>query len=332
MKKIILKAFGKINLTLDILDRRPDGYHQLSTVFRGIHLFDLVSLEKREEGLTLETDRKDLPQGPGNLAYDAASLMMREFPQIMGAHIRIIKKIPVMAGLAGGSADAAAALAGLNLLYELGLSREDLEAYALKLGSDVAFCIHPLAALGEGRGEILTPVEAGPVLWMVLAKPTFGLSAAEAYRCYDQMNMAPAPRPNAQSMIRGLEDQDLGQIYRAMGNVLEYPVYKIHPNLAQWGKDFRKMGAETVLMAGSGPTLAAFVREEEQARTLASNMRRTEGWTVLLTRSLTEEDLDRSMIYLEEASMEEDAMEDMLEEMLEDIMEDIMEENADTQE
>jgi 4-diphosphocytidyl-2-C-methyl-D-erythritol kinase len=324
MKKIILKAFGKINLTLDILNRRPDGYHQLSSVFRGIHLFDLISLEKREEGLTLETDRKDLPQGPGNLAYDAALLMMKRFPRISGAHIRIIKKIPVMAGLAGGSADAAAALTGLNLLYELGLPRKTLEALAAELGSDVAFCLHPLAALGEGRGEILTDIDPGPVLWMVLAKPAFGLSTAEIYRDYDQMNLSPASRLNTQTMIRGLENQDLRQIYRAMSNALEYPVFKAHPQLAQWGRDFRRMGAETVLMAGSGPTLAAFAREAEQARILASNMRRSEGWTVLLTRSLTEEDLSRGMIYLGEASMEEDSMDD--------IMEDILEESVDTEE
>jgi 4-diphosphocytidyl-2-C-methyl-D-erythritol kinase len=316
MKKIILKAFGKINLTLDVLDRRTDGYHQLSTVFRGIHLFDLISLEKIEEGLTLETDRKDLPQGPGNLAYDAALLMMQRFPQITGAHIRIIKKIPVMAGLAGGSADAAATLTGLNLLYELGLSRETLETFASELGSDVAFCLHPLAALGEGRGEILTPVDPGPTLWMVLAKPFFALSTAEMYRLYDQMNdgqtdVAPAPHPNAQEMILGLENQDLVQIYRAMGNALESPAFRVQPRLTQWSRDLRKMGAEAVLMAGSGPTLAAFVREEEQARMLASNMRREPAWTVLLTRSLSEEDLNRSMIYLGEASVEENPIEDI---------------------
>ncbi|MDR1205249.1 MAG: 4-(cytidine 5'-diphospho)-2-C-methyl-D-erythritol kinase [Peptococcaceae bacterium] len=311
MKKIILKAFGKINLTLDVQDRRPDGYHRLSTVFRGIHLFDLISLEKKEEGLTLEADRKDLPQGPGNLAYDAALLMMEKFPQISGVHIRIIKKIPVMAGLAGGSADAAAALTGLNLLYELGLSRETLEAFASELGSDVAFCLYPLAALGEGRGEILTPVDPGPMLWMVLAKPSFALSTAEIYLHYDQMNAALATHPNARNMILGLENQDLGEIYRAMGNALEYPVFKIYPYLAQWGRDFRRMGAEAVLMAGSGPTLAAFAREEEQARMLASHMKRAEGWTVLLTRSLTEEDLNRSMIYLGEASVEENPIEDI---------------------
>ena len=156
MPKVTLKAFGKINLTLDVLGKMENGYHLLETIFRGIHIFDLVTVEKKDRGIHLECDEEELPLGPENLAWQAAELLLRDFSSaVSGVNIKIVKRIPVAAGLAGGSTDAAAVLLAMNRLFRLNLRQEQLTNYAKLLGSDVPFCLYPLAALGRGRGENL---------------------------------------------------------------------------------------------------------------------------------------------------------------------------------
>ncbi|MEL7623062.1 MAG: 4-(cytidine 5'-diphospho)-2-C-methyl-D-erythritol kinase [Clostridiales bacterium] len=192
MRSVTVRAFAKVNMTLEIGEKRRDGYHQLETLFRGISLHDLVVLRRNGHGIHLICEAPlswGVPEDRRNLAWQAAELLCRAFPcKIPGVAIKIRKKIPAAAGLAGGSADAAAVLLGMNYLYDLELSAEELGDFAGRLGADVAFCLEPLAALGSGRGEELLPLPPGPVLWVVLLKPPFGLATKEVYEAWDRQN------------------------------------------------------------------------------------------------------------------------------------------------
>jgi len=235
MRKIVLKAFGKINLTLDVLGKREDGYHELETLFRGIHLYDIVSLERRERGIQLECDDEELSAGPDNLAYKAAELLMRDFPQVTGVTIQLVKRIPVSAGLAGGSTDAAAVLIGVNRLFGLELTKEQLSVYAAAIGSDVPFCLYPLSAVGRGRGELLTEASEGPAMWIVLVKPPFGLSTGEIYEHLENVDIA--QRPNLEEVLRGMEEKGPApESIKIWAMVLEYSAFDLQPRTSGLGK------------------------------------------------------------------------------------------------
>lgn len=302
MPKVILKAFGKINLTLDVLGQRDDGYHSLETVFRGIHIFDLVTVEKKDRGIHLECDEEELPSGPENLAWQAAELLRADFPAISGVNIKINKRIPIAAGLAGGSTDAAAVLLGLNRLFRLGLSRERLAAYAGVLGSDVPFCLYPLAALGRGRGEILEELPEGPEMWLVLVKPPFGLSTGEIFGHLSQVPRG--RRPDLAAALRAMEEEDFPGLCAAMENALEVSAFDLQPKLAEWKQDLSaRENAGRVMMTGSGPTLVAFFDREEDARRLAAQWNQPR-WDVLLSKTLTRQELERRFILTEETEEE----------------------------
>jgi 4-diphosphocytidyl-2-C-methyl-D-erythritol kinase len=292
MQKILLKAYGKINLTLDVLEKRPDGYHEIETLFRGIHLYDIVSLERQAWGIQLECSEKSL-EGPDNLAFQAASLLQRDFPQIQGVTIRLFKRIPIAAGLAGGSADAAAVLIGMNRLFKLNLSRQQLHHYAAQLGADIPFCLYPLSAIGRGKGEELTPVPEGPPIWLVLVKPPFGLFTQEVYEHLSKVDI-PA-RPDLSGVLEGLERQDYPKIFQNLGNVLAYSAFELQPKLQEWQQELAQK-AEQVMMTGSGPTLVAFFSNEEAARKLAALWTQPR-WEVLLSRTLSKEELESRMVF-----------------------------------
>ncbi|HCP15622.1 MAG TPA: 4-(cytidine 5'-diphospho)-2-C-methyl-D-erythritol kinase [Peptococcaceae bacterium] len=301
MRKIVLKAFGKINLTLDVLGKREDGYHELETLFRGIHLYDIVSLERRERGIQLECDDEELSAGPDNLAYKAAELLMRDFPQVTGVTIQLVKRIPVSAGLAGGSTDAAAVLIGVNRLFGLELTKEQLSVYAAAIGSDVPFCLYPLSAVGRGRGELLTEASEGPAMWIVLVKPPFGLSTGEIYEHLENVDIA--QRPNLEEVLRGMEEKDLPRIYQNMGNVLEYSAFDLQPRLRDWERDLSVLRPDRVMMTGSGPTLVAYFSDEEGARRLAAQWTQPR-WDVLLSRTLSKAEVEDRMIFFEQVESE----------------------------
>jgi 4-diphosphocytidyl-2-C-methyl-D-erythritol kinase len=302
MRKIVMKAFGKINLTLDVLGKRDDGFHELETLFRGIHLYDIVSLERRDRGIQLECDDEELPLGPDNLAYRAAAVLMEDFPQVTGVNIHLIKRIPVAAGLAGGSTDAAAVLVGINRLFGLALTKAQLEDYAARIGSDVPFCLYPLSAVGRGRGELLTEAPEGPAMWIVLVKPPFGLSTGEIYEHLGQVEID--ERPDLEEVLQGMETKDFERIYRNMGNVLECSAFDLQPRLRDWERDLSVLRADRVMMTGSGPTLVAYFSDEEGARRLAAQWTQPR-WDVLLSRTLSKAEVEDRMIFYEQTESED---------------------------
>ncbi len=302
MPKVTLKAFAKINLTLDVLGEMAGGYHSLETIFRGIHLYDLVTMEKKDRGIHLECDKEELPLGPENLAWQAAELLQKDFPVIGGINIKIVKRIPVAAGLAGGSTDAAAVLLGLDRLFHLQLGRQKLSEYAERLGSDVPFCLYPLAALGRSRGELLEELPEGPEMWLVLVKPPFGLSTGEIFDHLSQVEIS--RRPDLSGALKALEEGSFGELCAAMGNVLEASAFDLQPKLAEWKRDLAgPVGTGPVVMAGSGPTLVAFFDSEEKARQLAAQWGQPR-WDVLLSKTLTRQELEKRFILTEETEGE----------------------------
>jgi len=294
MRRIICKAYGKINLTLDVLGKRADGYHEILTLFQGISLYDEVCLEKEDaEGILLTCDSPALSTGPENLAYQAVQLLKERFSQISGVKIHLTKRIPLAAGLAGGSADAAAVLAGLNRLYQLDLSREELGHYGARLGSDVTFCLEPLTAIGRGRGERLSPCCPCPEMWLVLLKPPFSVSTKEVYTHLAQVKIA--QRPELSKVLQGLRAGNKQLIYSYLGNVLEYSTFALYPQLKIWAQEIAELGAEKVMMSGSGPSLLAFMNTKREAEQLASSFHKPD-WQVGVVRTINSEDLRGRMM------------------------------------
>jgi len=259
---IILQARAKVNLLLDVLGRREDGYHELSTVMQSVALND--TLEFRPAAcLRVTVDHPDLPAGTANLAGRAAAALAAACGRNCGADIRITKRIPVAAGLGGGSADAAAALVGLNTLWRLGLSLDELQQVAAEVGSDVPFCLSGGTALATGRGEILTQLAPLPDWWVMLVKPPFAVSTAEVYR-----NFRPAAvsfHPDTEGMLAAVDRRDRAGVAVSMANVLETVTMAAYPVLGEIKRQLLRVGAEACLMSGSGPTVFALFADGQAA-------------------------------------------------------------------
>lgn len=294
MKNIKMKAHAKINLTLDVMNRRPDGYHEVSMVMQGILLHDVVNIKRSNDGITrLVCNIAELGASEDNLAYRAARLLAADFPHAGSVEIQLEKRIPIAAGLGGGSSDAATVLLGLNKMFDLKLSLQTLIEYARQLGSDVPFCLRPLIALAEGRGDILTPWNEYPVLNLVLFKPPFGVSTKKSYDNLHRVRIE--KRPSWQNLAWALRNDKTEAVIDAMGNVLEFSTFDLHPKLRDFSLELAELGFKKVMMSGSGPTLLGFADSETQAHTLAKRWERT-GWDVIITRTLTREDLAEEWI------------------------------------
>lgn len=256
------KAPAKINLSLDVLDRRPDGYHEVEMVMQTIDLADWVILEP-EEDVRLTCSHPALPVDERNLAMRAAQLLRREAGVSEGAAIHLEKRIPLSAGLGGGSADAAAVLRGLNRLWRLGMSLDELAALGAELGSDVPFCVYGGTALARGRGERIERLPDCPPVWVVLVHPPIPVSTAAVYgrlRLNDIRN-----RPSTERMVDAVRRGDVEAIAREMGNVLETVTFALHPEVERLKAQMLRFGAMGALMSGSGPTVYGLVDKEGKA-------------------------------------------------------------------
>ena len=258
---MLIKAYAKINLGLDILGRRPDGYHDVRMIMQTITLHDLVEIEEtKEPGIRLACDSADLQDDKTNLAYRAAALLLEKYPE-KGISIRLSKKIPMAAGLAGGSADAAAVLTGVNEVLHLGYSKEELMSLGVRIGADVPYCILQKTALAEGIGEKLTVLPDLPKCAVLIGKPAVSVSTKEAYESFDS-EKAPV-RPDVDAMVRALHANDLQGMIDGMGNVFEAGIVRKHPVVGEIQKLMEENGALKAMMTGSGPTVFGLFDNEK---------------------------------------------------------------------
>lgn len=266
-----VKAPAKINLTLDVLHKRSDGYHEVEMIMTTVDLSDRIGLETREDGQIhiISVDRF-VPNDHRNLAYQAAKILKEMYHVKSGVSITIEKHIPVAAGLAGGSSDAAATLRGLNTLWDLGLSLEQLAQIGTKIGSDVAFCVYGGTALATGRGEKIQELPSPANCWVILAKPVLGVSTADVY---GNLKIDQIVHPNTKQMIEAIETKNFEQMCASVGNVLEDVTLKLYPEVAGLKEQMQKFGADAVLMSGSGPTVFGLVYQESRVQRIYNGLR-----------------------------------------------------------
>lgn len=262
---VTLKALAKINLGLDVLGKRDNGYHDVRMVMQTIYLYDNVTLSKTEEaGIQLEANLFYLPVDENNIAYKAAKMLMDEFDIKKGVRITLEKHIPVAAGMAGGSSNAAAVLVGMNRLFSLGLSLEELMERGVALGADVPYCVMRGTVLAEGIGEILTPLPPLPKCYVLIAKPGISVSTKVVYEKLDA-EIIP-DHPDIDGILEGLENQDLKQVAASMGNVLERVTIQNYPVIEKIKNAMKEAGALNAMMSGSGPTVFGIFEDRKTAK------------------------------------------------------------------
>lgn len=269
--RVLEKAPAKINLSLDVLHKRKDGFHEVEMIMTTIDLADRVELvDLPYEDIRIVSHNRFVPDDQRNLAYQAAKLLKERYNIKKGISISITKTIPVAAGLAGGSSDAAATLRGLNRLWKLGLSLDELAQLGAEIGSDVAFCVYGGTALATGRGEIIQHINPPPHCWVVLAKPTIGVSTADVYK---NLKVDSIKHPDVRGMVQALEAGDYDGICDLMGNVLESVTLHMHPEVANIKDQMKRFGADAVLMSGSGPTVFGLVQYESRLPRVYNGLR-----------------------------------------------------------
>ena len=281
----LLKIEGKakINLTLDILGKRPDGYHEVSMIMQSIALHDTLSLEKMREGIGLKINVPWMKADESNLVWKAAALVQERCGLKGGVNIRLTKRIPVAAGLAGGSADAAAVLRGMDRLYGLGFSDEELCALGAELGSDIPFCMMGGTMLSTGRGEVLRRLKGMPTAWVVLAKPRVSVSTAWAYQNYDEQGAE--RHPDNALVEQKIIAQDLKEMAPLLCNVLESVTIKKYEVIERYKQLMLEKGALMSMMSGSGPTVFGLTAKKSEALRIAGFLRHATRADVFVTRT-----------------------------------------------
>lgn len=271
MDSISLKALAKINLGLDVVRRREDGYHEVRMIMQTIHLYDKLEIAKtKESGISIKSNLSYVPTNENNLVYKAGKLLMDEFGITEGVSVDLNKRIPVAAGMAGGSTDAAAMLYGMNRIFELGLSQKELMERGVKIGADVPYCLMRGTALAEGIGEKLTqlpPMVKCPIL---IAKPQISVSTKFVYENL-KLNEQTI-HPDIDQLVADIKNKDLQAIAGHMGNVLETVTIPAYPIIADIKNQMLKDGAINSMMSGSGPTVFGLFDDEETAKRAYNHM------------------------------------------------------------
>lgn len=277
MQQIQKKAYAKINLGLDVLRRRPDGYHEVKMIMQTVDLFDRLTICKTPQpGITFAMEKGGqavnslVPVDDTNLVCKAARKLMEKHPIQEGVHFILQKNIPVAAGMAGGSTDAAAALTGMNELFELHLPVEELQEIAVTIGADVPYCVVGGTALSEGIGEKLTRLAPPPECGLVIVKPAVSVSTKYVYENLHVETLE--HHPDIDGMVKALQEGSLSGITDRMENVLERVTVKEYPLIAQVKEMLEGLGAQKALMSGSGPTVFGIFAEKEQAEAAARAM------------------------------------------------------------
>ena len=275
------KAKAKVNLSLDVLRRRENGYHDVKMIMQTVNLYDDLIVEDAESGINLEVttiEGVEIPCDESNLAYKAAKLLMDEFDVKKGVKITINKHIPVAAGMAGGSTDCANTLKGVNELFKLGLSDKELMERGVKLGADVPYCIMGKTALSEGIGEVLTPIENMPQCKILIAKPPINVSTKYVYENLHVETIK--DHPDVDGMVEKIKEGDLAGVCSYMENILETVTVKEYPVINELKSFMKENGAINSIMSGSGPTVFGLYDDEKKAK---------EAYEKLLLKGITKE-------------------------------------------
>ncbi|MBQ6128467.1 MAG: 4-(cytidine 5'-diphospho)-2-C-methyl-D-erythritol kinase [Lachnospiraceae bacterium] len=269
-----INAYAKINIGLDVLARRPDGYHEVRMVMQTVGLHDEITVETCDEpGISISSDSGKVPLGEDNLIYKAAALIMKEYSLLRGVRIRLTKNIPVAAGLAGGSTDAAATLRAIDRLYGLGLSDDRLCELGVRIGADVPYCLTGGTVLCEGIGEKMTKLDAHPSCTVLLAKPPEGVSTAYVYK---HLELDKVTHPDIDAIIDGIRAKNLSAVASHTGNVLESVTIPEHPVIGRIKDIMRNNGAKASLMSGSGPTVFGLFESEDDAKKALGELERSQ--------------------------------------------------------
>ena len=272
MDSISLKAYAKVNLSLDILGKRPNGYHDVEMIMQQITLYDKVDIKKTEKDITIHTDCYYVPSDPRNIAYKIAKDVLDKYTITSGIHIEIKKTIPVAAGLAGGSADAAAVIMGLNDLFGLKMTIQEMKDIAVKHGADIPFCIEGGAAVARGIGEELEIIPSLQNVWMVLVKPPIGVSTQSVYKSLVVDEIKNHPETN--NLIEAMHGNDYRYVANNMYNVLEEITSKRYSIIGRIESKMREYGALGTMMSGSGPTVFGIFKNYKKAETASRHLKR----------------------------------------------------------
>ena len=278
-----MKAYAKVNISLDIVGKRDDGYHLLRMIMQNIDLYDEIIVEKNNKDIIIECNKNYVPTDSRNLAYKAAIAFKERYNIAEGVKIKIFKNIPVSAGLAGGSTDAATVLKIMNKLFEVNASDEELMELGLKLGADVPYCIKGGTALCEGIGEIITPLNPFKNKIIVLVKPSFGVSTKEVYKNFNMEKVK--KHPETEELIKAMDEDNLRYVAYNMKNLLENVTLKKHKVLIDLKEEMNKYGAINSMMSGSGPTVFAFFDDKLKAQKCFEKMKQKYN-EVFLTRTI----------------------------------------------
>ncbi|WP_096186145.1 4-(cytidine 5'-diphospho)-2-C-methyl-D-erythritol kinase [Evansella halocellulosilytica] len=267
----VVKAPAKINLTLDVVRKRDDGFHDVEMIMTTIDLADRIHLTPLHTNrIMIDVTKGYVPNNENNLAYQAAQKLKERLGINKGVSIFIDKQIPVSAGLAGGSTDAAAVLRGLNDMWGLGLTMEELAEIGLEIGSDVPFCVHGGTAVARGRGEQLEFIDSPPPCWVVLAKPPIGVSTKEVYQ---RIKVDQLTHPKTDVMVQAIESENFKQVCDHLENVMESITFNMHPEVRKIKERMKQFGADGAVMSGSGPTVFALTQNDSKAERLYNGLK-----------------------------------------------------------
>lgn len=298
MEEVTLQAYAKINLGLDVLRKREDGYHEVKMIMQNISLCDTLVLRKIPEGIWLHSEgdnNPDVPMDDNNLIYKAIQMLKEEFRIQTGVEAILTKRIPVAAGMAGGSTDGAAAFKAMNQLFSLGLTEEELCKRAVQLGADIPYCIMGGTAVSEGIGEILTPLQNIPDCYILIAKPPINVSTAFVYKNLRVQELS--VHPDIDGMIQAIRQEDLSGIIARLGNVLETVTIPNYPVIDTIKKEMIEAGAEGALMSGSGPTVFGIFTDEQKVMEAEKRIREKElSNQVYITKPIQNKD-ELSLMY-----------------------------------
>lgn len=281
MKQITRKAYAKINLGLDVLGRRDNGYHDVRMIMQTVGIYDeLTFMEREDEQIRISVRLSDgqteeLPCDEHNLVYKAARLVMEACGLHRGVNVTLVKNIPIAAGMAGGSTDAAATILGLNELYELRMESDQMRDLAVQIGADVPYCLIGGTVLAEGIGELLTPIVSAPQCHLLVVKPQISVSTAFVYRELDAQEIL--CHPDIDALMKSIGEQDTAGMAQAIGNVLELVTIPAHPIIKELKEEMKQLGAMNALMSGSGPTVFGIFNTREQLEQAYEKMRMRNG-------------------------------------------------------